>query len=102
MATPKYSYMENPKHDLTGFKIEEGKYKDVVYTYGKVSPIEESDKLRLKFEYNIHENPNRCNTDSGDFINVIGDILAVEAEKENKDSGNSRENRTNSTQKSNT
>ena len=41
MAIPKYTYMENPKHDLTGFKIEEGKYKDVVYTYGKVSPIEE-------------------------------------------------------------
>ena len=102
MATPKYSYQENPSNELTGFKIEEGKYKDVIYTYGKVSPIEESEKLRLKFEYNVHENPNRCNTDSGDFINVIGDILAVEAEKENKDSGNSRENRTNSTQKSNT
>ena len=49
--------MENPKHDLTGFKIDDGKYKDVVYTYGKVSPIEESEKLRLKFEYTIHENP---------------------------------------------
>jgi len=102
MAIPKYTYMENPKHDLTGFKIEDGKYKDVVYTYGKVSPIEESDKLRLKFEYNIHENPNRCNTDSGDFINVIGDILAVEAEKENVKSGNSGEDRENSSQKSNT
>ena len=102
MATPKYSYMENPKHDLTGFKIEDGKYKDVVYTYGKVSPIEESEKLRLKFEYTIHENPNRCNTDSGDFINVIGDILAVEAEKENVKSGNSEEDRENSSQKSNT
>ena len=45
MATPKYSYQENPSSDLTGFKIEEGKYKDVIYTYGKVSPIEESEKL---------------------------------------------------------
>ena len=25
----------------------------------------------------------RCNTDSGDFIDVIGDILAIEVEKEN-------------------
>ena len=32
MATPKNSYMENPKHELTGYKIEEGKYKQVVYT----------------------------------------------------------------------
>ena len=101
MATPKYSYQENPSNELTGFKIEDGKYKDVIYTYGRVSPIEESEKLRLKFEYNVHENPRHANTDSGDFINVIGDILAVEAEKENV-SGNSGEDRENSSQKSNT
>ena len=58
----------------------------------------ENDKLKLKFDYNIHENPNKCNTDSGDFINVIGDILTIEVEKD----GNSRENRTDSAQKSNT
>ena len=45
MATPKYSYQENPSNELTGFKIEDGKYKDVIYTYGRVSPIEESEKL---------------------------------------------------------
>ena len=102
MATPKYSYQENATSDLTGFKIEEGVYKDVIYTYGKVSPIEdkESDKLRLKFEYNVHENPNKCNTDSGDFIDVIGDILAIEVEKDTN--GNSGKDRENSAQKSNT
>ena len=102
MATPKYSYQENPSNDLTGFKIEEGVYKDVIYTYGKVSPIEdkESDKLRLKFEYNVHENPNKCNTDSGDFIDVIGDILAIEVEKDTN--GNSGKDRENSAQESNT
>ena len=46
MAIPKYSYQENPQSDLTGFKIEEGTYKDVIWTYGKVQPIEESEKLR--------------------------------------------------------
>ena len=102
MATPKYSYQENPTSDLTGFKIEEGVYKDVIYTYGKVLPIEDkkSDKLRLKFEYNVHENPNKCNTDSGDFIDVIGDILAIEVEKDTN--GNSGKDRENSAQKSNT
>ena len=95
MAIPKYSYQENPKNQLTGFKIEEGTYKDVIYTYGKVSPIEEDEKLRLKFEYNVHENPNECDTDSSDFINVIGDILAIEVEKENNgDSGKNREDDT--------
>jgi len=100
MAIPKYSYQQNPQNQLTGFKIEEGNYKDVIYTYGKVSPIEENEKLRLKFEYNVHENPNKCDTESSDFINVIGDILAIEVEKENN--GNSGKNREDNTQKSNT
>jgi hypothetical protein len=100
MATPKYSYQENPSNDLTGFKIEEGNYKDVIYTYGKVSPIEEEEKLRLKFEYNVHEKPDKVNTDSDDFINVIGDILAIEVEKDTN--GNSGKNREDNTQKSNT
>jgi len=98
MAIPKYSYQQNPQNQLTGFKIEEGNYKDVIYTYGKVSPIEE--KLRLKFEYNVHENPNKCDTDSSDFINVMGDILAIEVEKDNN--GNSGTNREDDTQKSST
>ena len=100
MAIPKYSYQQNPQNKLTGFKIEEGNYKDVIYTYGKVSPIEENEKLRLKFEYNVHENPNKCDTDSSDFINVMGDILAIEVEKDNN--GNSGTNREDDTQKSST
>lgn len=100
MAIPKYSYQENPQNQLTGFKIEEGTYKDVIYTYGKVSPIEENEKLRLKFEYNVHENPNKCDTESTDFINVMGDILAIEVEKDNN--GNSGTNREDDTQKSST
>ena len=100
MAIPKYSYQQNPQNQLTGFKIEEGNYKDVKYTYGKVSPIEENEKLRLKFEYNVHENPNKCDTDSSDFINVMGDILAIEVEKDNN--GNSGTNREDDTQKSST
>ena len=100
MATPKYSYQENPSSDLTGFKIEEGNYKGVIYTYGKVSPIEEEEKLRLKFEYNVHENPSECDTNSDDFINVIGDILAIEVEKDTN--GNSGKNREDDTKESST
>ena len=87
--------MENPSNDLTGFKIEEGEFEGVMYTYGKVTPIEENEKLRLKFEYNIHENPNEVDTNSESFINVMGDILAIEVEKEND--GNSGKNRENNT-----
>tara|TARA_R100000742_G_C4276074_1_gene96917 strand:- start:226 stop:531 length:306 start_codon:yes stop_codon:yes gene_type:complete len=101
MAT-KFSYVENPTSEVSGFKIEEGKYKGVIYTYGKVSFIEDkkSDKLRMKFDYDVHENPEKLNTDSGDFIDVIGDILAIEVERD--PSGNSGANRENDTKKSNT
>ena len=101
MAT-KYSYQENPSNEVMGFKIEEGTYKDVIYTYGKVNFIEdeESDKLRLKFEYDVHENPTKQNTDSSDFINVIGDILAIEVER--NPSGHSGKKRENDPKKSNT
>jgi len=87
--------MENPQSDLTGFLIQEGEFEGVMYTYGKVTPIEENEKLRLKFEYNIHENPNEVDTNSESFINVMGDILAIEVEKEND--GNSGKNRENNT-----
>ena len=40
MAT-KYSYQENPSNEVMGFKIEEGTYKDVIYTYGKVNFIDD-------------------------------------------------------------
>ena len=102
MAIPNYRHVEHPRFEQLGFHIEDGQYKDVIYTYGKVSWNEdkENDKLKLKFDYDIHENPNKCNTDSGDFINVIGDILAIEVEKDSN--GNSGEDRENSSQKSNT
>ena len=95
MAIPKYSYMQNPQSDLTGFLIQEGEFEGVMYTYGKVTPIEENDKLRLKFEYNVHENPKDIDINSESFINVMGDILAIEVEKDNN--GNSGKNRENNT-----
>ena len=100
MAIPNYRHVEHPRFEQLGFHIEDGQYKDVIYTYGKVSWNEdkENDKLKLKFDYDIHENPNKCNTDSGDFINVIGDILAIEVEKDSN--GNSGEDRENSSQES--
>mgnify|MGYP001168929693 FL=1 len=96
MVMPKYNYVENPTKEHTGFHIQEGQYRGIIYTYGKVKFIEdkETDKLRLKFEYNVHENPNSEDINSKDFITTIGDILAVETEKDMD--GNSGKNRTNS------
>ena len=100
MAIPKYNYVEHPKFEQMGFRIADGKYENVIYTYGKVKPIEENESLRLKFEYDIHENPNDVDTDSDEFIKAIGDILTTEIAKE-KD-GNSGEDRENSSTKSTT
>ena len=100
MEIPKYSYVEHPRFEQAGFRIADGKYENVIYTYGKVKPIEEDDKLRLKFEYNVHENPNDVDTDSDEFINMIGDILTMEIDKEKND--NSREDRENGSQESTT
>ena len=92
----KYNYVENSKSEVSGFQILEGPWKNVIYTYGKVSFVENEteDNLRLKFEYNVHENPNQVDTDSIEFITAIGDILAIETEKDID--GNSGKNRTNS------
>ena len=100
MEIPKYSYVEHPRFEQAGFRIADGKYENVIYTYGKVKPIEEDDKLRLKFEYNVHENPNDVDTDSDEFINMIGDILTLEIDKEKND--NSREDREDGSQESTT
>jgi len=100
MEIPKYSYVEHPRFEQAGFRIADGKYENVIYTYGKVKPVEENDKLRLKFEYNVHENPNDVDTDSDEFINMIGDILTMEIDKEKND--NSREDRENGSQESTT
>ena len=45
METPKYSFVENANVNFSGFKIIEGKYKDVIYYYGKVKFIEDNGSM---------------------------------------------------------
>ena len=71
MATPKYSYQENPSNELTGFKIEDGKYKDVIYTYGKVSPIEESEKLRSEAKILLDKSQAKLNSAKEESKKII-------------------------------
>ena len=96
MASVKYNFVENPKINSTGFQISEGEYKDVIYYYGKVKFIEENDNMRLKFDYNVARNPENLDTDSQDFIQIIGDILFDNIERELNDGtiGKNRENST--------
>ena len=60
--------------------IREGKFKDVIYNYGKVSinPKKENDdgSLPFRFEYTIIDNVGIPRENFGeDFFTLIGDIL---------------------------
>jgi len=59
-----------------GLTKEAGFFQGVVYRYGKVTPIEENDKLRLQFDWEILDS-NGLGKDyfKDDFFNLIGDIL---------------------------
>jgi len=69
--------------DTTGVKITKGKYKGMVWEYGKVS-FKEGEELNLSFDYAVHENPNKIKQ-SDKLHGVMGDIL-VEIIKSDLDS----------------
>jgi|TARA_R110000796_G_scaffold90083_2_gene193758 hypothetical protein len=57
-------------------EVQVGKYKGTLFQFGSVSIEEdkESDRLRLKFDYNIESSP--VEVDHEEFLQVAGDILA--------------------------
>ena len=74
----KYTFVENKgaKWQGIGLTKEAGFFQGVVYRYGKVTPIEEKDRLRLQFDWEILDS-NGLGKDyfKDDFFNLIGDIL---------------------------
>ena len=74
----KYTFVENKgaKWQGIGLTKEAGFYQGVVYRYGKVTPVEEKDRLRLQFDWEILDS-NGLGKDyfKDDFFNLIGDIL---------------------------
>ena len=59
--------------------IKDGKFKDVIYNYGKVSLPEEEDEngnMPFRFEYDIIDNVGIPREEFGEeFFTLIGDIL---------------------------
>ena len=84
----KYQYVQNKgaKSQGIGLTKEAGFYQGVVYRYGKVTPIEEDDKLRLQFDWEILDS-NGLGKEyfKDDFFNLIGDILYDIMEKQLED-----------------
>ena len=77
----RYMFVSREDEDFASIMIKDGKFKDVIYNYGKVSIPEEDNlnedgTLPFRFEYTIIDNVGipRDNFDEEFFI-LIGDIL---------------------------
>ena len=84
----KYVFAQKGNADYSSIKLTEGKFKDVIYHYGKVSfaPKENADgRLPMKFDYTIDKNPSGVELDNQEFIDYIGDILLELLEKKVND-----------------
>ena len=87
----RYSFAQKEGEEYSCIKITEGKYKDVIYHYGRVAFAPESEKkpdgkLPMKFDYTIDKNPKDLDLlENQKFINYIGDILIELLEEKLKD-----------------
>ena len=73
-----YVFAQREGDEFTCIKFTKGKYKNVVYKYGKVGFAKEEKPdgtLPMKFEYDILVNPDKKEVDNQAFIDYIGDIL---------------------------
>jgi len=74
---PKFVTVENRKNGMDAIKLLEEPFSGIIYSYGRVSFEEDeaNDKLRLSFEYEIHDKNGKEFTDSKPFEKYIGDLL---------------------------
>jgi len=78
--TRRYAFAQQEGKDYSCVKLTEGKFKDVIYHYGRVAFAPESEKqddgkLPMKFDYVIDKKPDSLKLDNQEFIDYIGDIL---------------------------
>ena len=77
----RYMFVSRKDEDFASIMIKDGKFKDVIYNYGKVSIPEEDNlnedgTLPFQFEYDIIDNVGISREDfNEDFFRLIGDIL---------------------------
>ena len=77
----RYMFVSRKDEDFASIMIKDGKFKDVIYNYGKVSipkedNLNEDGTLPFRFEYTIIDNVGIPRENFGeDFFILIGDIL---------------------------
>ena len=84
----KYAFVQREGDDYTCIKLLQGKYKGIIYKYGKVGFAKEEKPdgtLPMKFDYDIIFNPHEeSSIDKQEFIDYIGDILIEQLEEQVK------------------
>ena len=76
-----YMFVSQKDAKFASIMIKDGKFKDVIYNYGKVSipkedNLNEDGTLPFRFEYNIIDNVGIPREEFGEeFFTLIGDIL---------------------------
>ena len=81
-----YSFVTREGENQTSIRIENGRFENVIYNYGRVSiPQEENEDgtMPFRFEYNILDNASIPRSDfDEEFFTIIGDILVDIIENE--------------------
>ena len=81
-----YSFINRKGENHTSIRIENGKFENVIYNYGRVSiPQEENEDgtMPFSFEYNILDNASIPREEfDEEFFTLIGDILVDIIENE--------------------
>ncbi len=83
-----FGYVERDSSELYAIKIKEGRFKNVIFTYGKVNLNEdkENGQLGINFNFIVNEPNNRYSredlNDSVKFKNYISEILKYVLEEE--------------------
>ena len=81
-----YSFVNRKGDEQTSIRIENGRFENVIYNYGRVSiPQEENEDgtMPFRFEYNILDNASIPREEfDEEFFTLIGDILVDIIENE--------------------
>lgn len=85
-----YVFVQREQDDFSCIKLTEGKFKDIIFHYGKVGFAKDPNpdgQLPMKFDYTVIKNPNNLELelDNNEFIDYIGDILIELLEKQIND-----------------
>jgi hypothetical protein len=81
MNNLRYTTVQNKRTNVEAIKLLEYPYEGIIYSYGKVELLEEGDHLRIKFEYDLIDDPYESDNNARpgfvveDFEKYIGDIL---------------------------